>query len=77
MVIDLTGACASDYVHWCMYAFVTLCPWVCVCARACVYAHVCMDINNMCICVHMVYVCACVCVLPFDLFLQCSHITYV
>ena len=45
---------------------------VCVCV--CAYKHVCMDIKYMCVCLyhHMVYVCACVCVLPLDEFFICT-----
>ena len=58
--MELTRACASDYVR------------VCVCV--CVYVHIYMDIKNMCVCVCMVYVCACVCVLPLDEFFICTVI---
>ena len=44
-----------------------------MCMGARVYEHVCIDIKNMCVCVRMVYVCACVCVLPLDeFFYLCS-----
>ena len=76
--MDLTRACASDYVHECVCASVCVhgrlrarvCVRVCVCA----YKHVCMDIKYMCMCLyhHMVYVCACVCVLPLDEFFICT-----
>ena len=55
--MELTRACASDYVH------------ECVCVR--VYVHIYMDIKNMYVCICMVYVCACVCVLPLDEFFIC------
>ena len=53
-IMDLTRACASDYVHECM------CVSICVHGRAhvclCAYEHVCMDIKNMCVCVHIIII---------------------
>ena len=54
----------------CMSACVYLCGRVRV--GVCVYEHVCMDVKNMCVCVRMVYVSACVCVLPLDDFFICT-----
>ena len=64
------------YIGWLntvyMCASVSVCIGVCVCVCVCVCvwarAHVCIDIKNMCVCVCIVYVCAGVCVLPFDEF---------
>ena len=63
--MDLTRACASDYVHECVCASVCvhgrLRARVCAHARVCrAYELVCMGIKNMCLCAHMVYICACV-----------------
>ena len=65
--MDLTRACASDYLHKC----VCHCAWARarVCVRTCT---VCIDIKNTCVRVGMVYVCACVCVLPLDEFFICT-----
>ena len=38
-IMDLTRACASDYVHECVCASVSVCMAVCVCV--CVHARVC------------------------------------
>ena len=52
--MDLTKACASDYVHECVCASVSVCMGVCVCVCVfvCVCEHVCMDIKNVCMCLY-------------------------
>ena len=67
--MDLTRACASDYVHECVCAWARACVCVCVCACVCVCVFTSMYVLIskiiMFVCVRMVYVCACVCVLQF------------
>ena len=58
--MDLTRACASDYVHECVCVSV----WARACVRVgvCEYEHVCMDIKNMCVCLYDIRMCLCICV---------------
>ena len=57
-IMDLTRACASDYVHECVCASVSVCMAVCVCActRVCVCVCVCV---RACMYGYQKYVCMC------------------
>ena len=52
-IMNLTGAGASDYVHGCVCAFVTLCLWACVCVCAC--TRTCIWISKICVYVFVWY----------------------
>ena len=63
--MDLTGACAGDYMHECVCVSVSLCSCSCVCICVCVCVCVCVR-ARMYGCLSYGIRSACVCLLPLD-----------